>query len=132
MNSYRLTLALALAAGLFTLNGCVRYLPNTDAPAGTISTLYARGEMRSIESIPYEKAWNAMLRALKTMDYKVADVRKDAVRGRLTARQSLQDKNVTIKLMDRGNGLTEIRIYVGVFGDEARSSLILRQIREQF
>jgi hypothetical protein len=127
MNAIRATTIVlatcAVAAG--GLLGCARrdFAP----PAGQVE--WVRGELRATEEISLDKAWEASLAAVEDLEYGVKERRKDAMAGRVVAEQA-DGRDVRIQLDDQGEDLTQIRIRVGVFGDETVSRAVLERIRQ--
>ena len=76
--------------------------------------------MSENESIPLNRAWNATQKAMKRSGFTVTSKEKDAFDAKLIARGA-GDKKVTIKLKKQSGNITEIRIRVGMIGDESMS-----------
>lgn len=119
----RLLGVLALAFPLIVLSGCM-----TTAATGTGAAAYARGELEANLDHDYNKATEAVRRAIKDLEFARISENKDALKAVLVARTGL-DKKVEITLINSGKKLTSIKIRVGVFGDEQLSRLILDRIK---
>jgi len=99
------------------------------AGAGTVA--YVGGEMKTVEEISLNKAWNATQKAMKDLEFTITSKEKDAFNSQLIAKGAA-NKIIKIKLNRQSNMLTEIRIRVGTFGDESLSLQILEIIKKQF
>jgi len=111
-------------------SGCVALLVGGAAAAGAGTVAYVRGELRSTEDAPFERAWAAAQRALRDLEIPVTAQEKDGLSGRITARAA-GDRKVTVRLRKVTGTTTEIRIRVGTWGDEAASRQILESIQRR-
>jgi len=100
------------------------------AAAGAGTVAYVRGELRSTEDAPFERAWTAAQRALRDLEMPVTAQEKDGLSGRIIARAA-GDRKVTVRLRKVTGTTTEIRIRVGTWGDEAASRQILESIQRR-
>ena len=105
------------------------FLMGGAAGAGTVA--YVGGEMKTVEEISLNKAWNATQKAMKDLEFTITSKEKDAFNSQLIAKGAA-NKIIKIKLNRQSNMLTEIRIRVGTFGDESLSLQILEIIKKQF
>ena len=122
------TVAVGLGALVLT-GGCAVLLVGAAIGAGTVA--YVQGELRSADEVTFDHAWKAALAAMDELKFKVTKSQKDAIAGEIDATGS-GDKNVVIKLRRQGDQVTEIRIRVGVFGDEGLSRLIQTKIKQHY
>lgn len=116
-----LALVAPMAAG-----GCVALAVGAAAGVGTVA--YVKGELKSTEEIPLDRAWNATVATIEELEFTTRTMRKDALQGRLVARRA-DGSDVTIRLDADGSNLTKIGIRVGTFGDEALSRTMLEKIK---
>ncbi len=114
---------------LLVANGCALFLVAGGAAAGAGTIAYIKGELKAIEEASFDHAWEATQSAIEDMEFFVTSREKDAVSAELKARGA-GDKKVTVKLEKVTPTLTELRIRVGVFGDESLSRQILEKIRQ--
>jgi hypothetical protein len=123
------SLKVLVLAGLLALggSGCVLFVAGAVA-AGVGTYAYINGESKENEAASLDRTWNATQAAMKDMQFAVITQAKDAWSGELTARNSA-DKKITISLKRLSETVTEIRVRVGTFGDEAQSRMILEKIR---
>jgi hypothetical protein len=97
--------------------------------AGTSAIAFATGELRVTEEVSMDTLHEATRSAVETLRYREAEAAIEADRIRWTATTAGGDP-VDIRLIARGADRTDLRIRVGVFGSEARSRLVLEQIRQ--
>lgn len=98
--------------------------------AGTSAIAFATGELRATEDVPLATLHEATRIAIETLRYDdvVATLEGDErIRWRAT---TAGGDPVDIRLIARGEERTDVRIRIGVFGNEARSRLVLEQIRQ--
>ena len=121
-----------LMAGILTLgSGCALLVVGAAAGAGAGTYAYVDGELKDTESVPYDTACAATISAMKDLGYAVVGDQRDAITAKITARTT-GDKKVQITLTKQAAKVTEIRIRVGVFGEEELSRQILAQIKSHF
>ena len=123
----RLPAALLAALALTTLaalGGCVA----AAVGAGASVVAYVRGDLETTMPTEYAKVVDSARRALKDLEFARVSDSKDALKADLVARTAL-DKKVEVTLTNSGKNLTNIKIRVGVFGDEQLSLAILDKIK---
>jgi hypothetical protein len=99
------------------------------AGAGTVA--WVRGELKALEDVTLDRAWPAAKQAMSDLEFMVTKSEKDAFEGKLVARGA-GDKKIVVSLKKESDAVTEIRIRVGTFGDEAMSRKILETIKKNF
>jgi hypothetical protein len=109
--------------------GCAACLIGGAAGGGTVA--YVAGELKSIEEVSLDRAWTASKKAVGDLEFAITNMEKDAFYGQLTARGA-GNKKIKIKLEKESDTVTEIRIRVGIFGDESMSRQILDKIKKGF
>lgn len=131
MNYTKFALILLLGLNVLISNGCPApvFLMGGAAGAGTVA--YVGGELKTVQKVSLNKAWNATQKAMKDLGFTITSKEKDAFNGQLTAKGAA-NKIIRIKLKRQSNMRTEIRIRVGTFGDESVSLEILERIKKQF
>lgn len=97
--------------------------------AGTSAIAFATGELQSIEDYPLDELDGACAMALDEMAYSEIEVEREAGRIRWRAKTSGGDP-VVLQLHAKGSQTTDLRIRIGVFGNESRSRLLLEQIHQ--
>ena len=99
--------------------------------AGTSAIAFATGELRVTEAVPIATLHEATKSAVETLRYvdveAILEGEGDRIRWRAT---TAGGDPVDIRLVARGPEQTDLRIRIGVFGNEARSRLVLEQIRQ--
>ena len=121
MNSLKIFL---VVSPLF-LNGCAALLLGGAAGAGTIA--YIRGELKSTEEMSMDQAWTISEHAVRELGFTVTYRDKDAVDAKLVSRGT-HDKRIEINLSRVSDQSTQIKIRVGVFGNEKLSRMVLDKI----
>ena len=120
----RLFAAVLLAVSLASLSGCI--LAAAGAGAGAVA--YARGDLDTNLNYDYNKVVDSARNTIKDLEFAKISENKDALKAILVARTAL-DKKVEITITNSGKKLTNIKIRVGLFGDEALSMSILDKIK---
>ena len=118
-------LGLALLLLLPGLTGCIVVAAGA-AGAGVVA--YVRGELDTTIAEDYNSVVNATRAAIKDLEFAKVTDNKDALKAVLVARTAL-DKKIEINLSNSGKNLTNIKIRVGLIGDEALSHAILEKIK---
>jgi uncharacterized protein DUF3568 len=126
---YNKILMILIIPGLAALlYGCAAAVVGGAAGAGAV--LYSKGELKSTENAPLEQVLNAAEEAMNSMNLKVVSKDHDALKGKLLAKRENGD-NIDIKLEQKPNNLTEMKIRVGAFGNEDQARLIQEKIRQK-
>lgn len=111
--------------------GCAGALIAGGAAAGAGAAAYAMGELKATDQVSISRAYAASENALRSLEFRIAESEKDAINARLVA-YGVNDKKITVNLNSVTTEMTEVRIRVDVFGDEALSERILREIRARY
>ncbi len=107
--------------------GCPVVLVGAGA-AGTVA--YLEGALKSVEPHPLDQVYAVVQTVLKEKDMKIVGKQvKEKNRAEVTARDE-GDRKVNIILTSEYEGITNISIRIGVFGDESRSRAIYMRIHE--
>ncbi len=120
----RLFVAALLGISLAGLSGCIA----AAAGAGAGVVAYARGDLDATLSHDYSRVVESARRAIGELEFAKVSDNKDALKAVLVARTAL-DKKVEITIANSGKKLTNIKIRVGLFGDEALSLAVLDKIK---
>ncbi len=108
--------------------GCVAaLLVGGGAGAGTVA--YLRGELKSTEEASIYRVLQATQQAMKDLKFTVTNEEKGISSAKLTA-YGTDDTKVEVNLENVSEKLTNVRIRVGVFGNESLSLLILERIKK--
>ncbi|MHC4068250.1 MAG: DUF3568 family protein [Planctomycetota bacterium] len=117
-----------LLSGLAVLaQGCVVAAVGAGA-AGTVA--YVRGDLETVETAGLETLYKASLEALDELELAVVQKAKDAMTAEIISRDA-EDKKIRIKLKSTAEGMTELSIRIGMFGDETKSRLIYEAIKKE-
>lgn len=119
-----LVLAVCAAATLLGTTGCVVVA----AGAGAGAVAYVRGDLDTTLNADYEKVVAATREAIEQLEFAKMSDNKDALKAVLVSRTA-QDKKVEITLQSAGKKITNVKIRVGIFGDEQLSLSILDKIK---
>jgi len=121
--------AVMILLSLLLSSGCAALVVGGAAGAGAVA--YIRGELKSIEDVSLDQAFSAARQAMSDLELAVTSSEKDAFNGELIARGA-GDKKIVVKLKKQSDAVTEIKIRVGTFGDEAMSRKILESIKKRY
>lgn len=125
----KLAIVFMLIVSPLVLTGCLAAAAvggGAVAGAGTIA--YIKGELKATEGHSIDETWAATEKAIAELNFLVINKVKDAVSAELKC-QTADGKTVNIELKRIADNLTEIKIRVGTFGDEALSRYILNKIQ---
>jgi hypothetical protein len=122
----RLFVAVWLGIALASLSGCIM----TAAGAGVSTVTYARGELEANLDSEYSKVVEAAHTAVADLEFTRISENKDALKAVLISRTTM-DKKIEITLANSGKKLTNIKIRVGVFGDQELSMAILEKVKSR-
>ena len=120
---------LVLSVAVCSLPGCALFLIGGGAAAGAGAVAYSRGQLRSVQETPFERAWDAAQDAMRDLGFVVTHQEKDPDSAKLLARTK-DNEEVEIHLKEETTTGTEIRIRVGWLGNEALSNVILEKIKQ--
>lgn len=120
---YAIALLIVLVSALPA--GCGRLFPTH----GVSPISFEAGELRSNVEVSLDELDLACRKAIETLGYEQVETTQDTKRILWRARTASGDA-VELQLAARTASKTELRIRVGVLGNEARSRLILEQIHQ--
>jgi len=124
-----LPLCCALAAAV-SCGGCSLLLVGAGAAAGAGTVAYLQGELKANLDAPLAKVLKAADATMKEMKLKVLERTEGVERGKIIA-NAPGDKRLEVRLEKLTPNATEVRIRVGVFGDEDLSREILEKIQKR-
>jgi hypothetical protein len=119
-----LFVALLAAILLISLPDCIA----AAAGAGAGAVAYSYRNLESNLGEDYSKVVDAARLAIKELEFARVSENKDSLNAVLVARTEL-DKKVVITITNSGKKLTNIKIRVGLLGDEQLSIAILDKIK---
>jgi len=118
-------IVLLLMAG--TLQGCPLILLGGGAAGGGAGVAYAKGELEQVHAAPYDRVWDATLRALRTLNIAVSDTQKDQISAKAVGARA-DGIAVVVSVLPVTKDSTSVRVRVGNFGDRPTSERIQGQI----
>ena len=121
----------ACASALLLSNGCALMLVGGGLAAGAGTVSYLQGELIKTNDHSLDQTWTAVQAAMKGLELPVVERDKDALGARLVARAT-GDKRISVVLKNKGERLTELRIRVGIWGDQVLSRRILDAIEKEY
>lgn len=121
----RLLAALLAALPIAFTSGCLAVAAGA-AGAGTVA--YIRGELDTSLSYNLDAVDRATNRAAEQLRFAKINEGADAL-ARVIVLRTAEDKKIEVKLTRTTDTLTQVRIRVGVFGNEAVSRALLEKIQ---
>ena len=110
-----------------SLPGCAAIAAGGVAGAGTVA--YLTGELNSTVDSPLDPAIAAARAALEELRFTDIELRSDALKGRLSARDA-DRAAISVSLDKFTSSTTQVRIRVGILGNERVSREILSRIED--
>lgn len=120
-----LAAALTLATSTLLTSGCVVAAAGA---AGAGAVAWVRGELQADISAEPEAAMDATEAAIGDLKFFVTEQKRDALSAVYDMRNA-QDEKIHILVEKQADGITRVRIRVGVFGNQVLSQTILDQIK---
>ncbi|HHT9136139.1 MAG TPA: DUF3568 family protein [Candidatus Wunengus sp. YC60] len=120
---------LLLGIPLLVSSGCAALLIGGGAGAGAGTVAYLKGELKSTEEASIDKTWQAAQETMNDLEFVITSKEKDAFSAKLIAYRA-NDKKVEMYLRKASENTTEVKIRVGVFGDESLSLIILKSLKK--
>jgi len=120
---------LVFGALLIGGSGCAALLIGGAGAAGYAGYKYVKGEAKQFYPHPLAQTWTAVRESVQQLGMPVTYEAADQFGARLES-VTAEGKKVTIKLVPRGYG-TELRVRVGMFGDEYVSKRLLAQVNQR-
>ncbi|MBW2107225.1 MAG: DUF3568 family protein [Deltaproteobacteria bacterium] len=117
----------ALAGGAF---GCAPAAILAGGVAGAAGVVWVKGSLEETLTVPLDRVHQAALDAIKAFELPVQKDRKDKMSAVLAARFA-DGKHLQVQLVSLAESSTKVSIRVGVFGDEARSRRLLKEIQRR-
>lgn len=90
--------------------------------------VYVDGTLKSVEQVSPERAHAAALAALKDLQFALVGDETDGAKQKVLGRTNT-DKKVQIVLEKESESITEIRVSVGMFGDEVLSMQVMTKLK---
>lgn len=109
------------------LQGCPLILLGGGAAGGGAAVAYAKGELEQVHAAPYDRVWDATLRALRTLNIAVSDTQKDQISAKVVGART-DGTAVVVTVLPVTKDSTSVRVRIGNFGDRPASERIQGQI----
>ena len=90
---------------------------------------YVKGSFIVIFQAPYMRTWDATLKALENMNFKIQTQEHNLTAGMIEGKGA-DDQWVRISVEYKSSQETEVVIRVGLFGDEGASMAVKEEIRK--
>jgi len=119
------------AVTLIFATSCAGLLDKEGAAFPSSFAEYVRGDLYSTEEVSLQRAAKAIPQGLKDLGYRVSQQDVDKEFGIYIA-EGTGEKLIRISIKKQTRILTEIRIRVGLDGDEPLSRFILAKIKTRF
>ncbi len=113
----------------FFLTSCAPVVFLAGAAVGVSSYKYYEGALTVLYQAPFEKTWDASLKAVDQMGFQIEDKEQELTKGIISAKLT-DDRRVTINLEYVSSQETKVSIRVGILGDENASNVIKDKIRD--
>ena len=118
-------IVLLLMAG--TLHGCPLILLGGGAAGGGAGVAYAKSELEQVNAAPYDRVWDATLRALRTLNIAVSETQKDQISAKAVGARA-DGTAVVVTVLPVTKDSTSVRVRIGNFGDRPTSERIQGQV----
>lgn len=114
---------------LVGLVGCAPVIIAAAGIAGASAIVWHRGWLEQTLPTPHERVYRAARHALDDLDIVLESETLEADRGVLDGYDA-ESRRVMVKTLSQGEKSTQVRIRVGLWGDQARSVEILEQLKK--
>lgn len=131
MRCIRLLFTLALVWVLLVSIGYpAAVLGGGGAAPGVSPMAYVKGELRSIEEVPLNRAWKGTQMAMDDLEFRTT-VKERMPSDAEAIANPVSGKKITGALKKIADTSTEIRILIGTFGDKSLSRQILERKKNE-
>lgn len=124
---HNLFLALGLIVLTLTSTGCFAILVGAAAGAGGYA--WVKGALIMDYDVPLEKLSRAAITGLKQLDLPMVDEKIDRLSGQIVSKTA-DNQKVVISVKALTEKQSQVKIRVGLFGDQAKSEMILNAIKK--
>jgi len=116
-----------LLSAIFFLYGCAAVLLGVGAGIGIGTYKYIEGNLERDYPLAYSRAWDDSNAALTNLKISITSSNNDGVKGAIEAVRQ-DGSRVTVKLMDKGQNVTLIKVRAGILGDRELAEKIHDEI----
>ena len=120
--------AILLLASLGPLGCVVAWIGGTAAALGGIA--YVRGELRAPLGGSVDRVWASTLTAMDDLELPALVSRKDGISASYET-STATGRKISVHLTRVSDAITDVRIRIGLFGDETFSRYILDRIQRE-
>ncbi len=126
----KVLLGALLSFFLFLNTGCVMFGLAAAGAAGGGYMAYNKGDLEILEPVAYDDAFNAVDATVQDLGMALQKREKKPLAGIVRAKSHYG--KVTYSLENAGEKMTQIRIRVGTFGDQAVQRQIYAKLRSNY
>ncbi len=116
-----------LLCSLSVLYGCAAALFTVGGIAAVGGYRWVEGRLSRDYPLEYSKAWDVANRALANLELSISSSINEGTSGRIEA-VGRDGKKITLILKDRGMGITNIIVVVGLFSDRQSAEKVHDEI----
>ncbi|HJX35308.1 MAG TPA: DUF3568 family protein [Desulfatiglandales bacterium] len=110
------------------MTGCPPMAFLGGAAAGIGAYKYINEILTVVYEAPFDDTWDASIKALEDMGFTIENQTKELGSGRISTREDEKNKKVNLTLQYKSPQETEVKIRVGLLGDENASNVIKDRI----
>ena len=115
---------------ILCLMGCAPVAFLAGSVAGVGGYKYYKGALTVVYQASYVETWDASLKALEAMEFKIEKKENNLTSGTIEALRA-DKKTVTVSLKYRSSTETEAKIRVGLLGDQNASDVVKDRIAKE-
>jgi hypothetical protein len=124
--STKVVVAMALLGMVPMAAGCLAVAAGA-AAVGTYA--YVEGKLTETLKAAPDKVADATVKAFETLKLTLVSKEASGLEGKVTGKTS-DDKNVTVDIKSEAQGVSKVGIRFGTFGDEAKSKVLMEEIKK--
>ncbi|GBE05138.1 MAG TPA: DUF3568 family protein [Nitrospirae bacterium] len=121
------TRLIGLLLSITLLWGCVPVALVVGAGVGVGTYKYIDGNLEREYPLSFNSAWDATNTSLANLSISISNSVNEGVKGKIEAVR-MDGSKITIKLKDKGQGVTTISVRVGFFGSRDEAERIHEEI----
>lgn len=108
--------------------GCAPMIFLGGAAAGISGYKYYKEVLTVVYEAPFDNTWDASIKALEDMGFTIENQTKELGSGKISTKEDEKNKKVNLTLQYKSPQETEVKIRVGLLGDETASNVIKDRI----
>ncbi len=98
------------------------------AAAGIAGYKYHKDVLTVVYEAPFDNTWDASVKAMEDMGFTIENKTKELGSGKISTKEDEKNKKVNLTLQYKSPQETEVKIRVGLLGDETASIYIKDKI----